>query len=140
MPFDSPQDPRWGSLLEAAWAAHANAHVPYSHFRVGAAVLWDGGVTAGCNVENASYPVCVCAERNAIGAAVSAGLKPGGLQALVVVTETEALTPPCGACRQVIAEFASRLPILLANRQSKRLHRIEELLPWPFNPNNLESS
>jgi cytidine deaminase len=100
---------------------------------VGAALLTrEGAVIAGCNVENASYPMCTCAERVAVCAAVAAGLRPGGLEALAVVTEAERLTPPCGACRQVLAEFAEALPILLANRTDRACHGLEALLPEAF--------
>ena len=92
---------------------------------------------AGCNVENASYPMTLCAERTALCAAVSQGLRPGGLEALVVVTEAEMLTPPCGACRQVLAEFAESLPVLLANRSSRALCDLRELLPHAFTGRNL---
>jgi cytidine deaminase len=131
--FDDPQAPEWTPLLEAAWAARDQAHAPYSHFQVGAALLTTSGtVLSGCNVENAAYPVTLCAERGALSAAVAAGLKPGGLVAAVVVTDVPQLTPPCGACRQALVEFAARLPVLLANHQSRELHRLEELLPHSF--------
>ncbi len=133
MPFDHADDADWQPLVEAAWAARAHAYAPYSGFQVGAALRTAGGATfGGCNVENASYPVCVCAERNAIGAAVAQGLRPGALAALVVATEAGTLTPPCGACRQVIAEFAEDLPILLVNRATRSLHRLKALLPEAF--------
>lgn len=131
--FDDAQCPGWTPLLEAAWEARAHAHAPYSHFQVGAALLTaDGRIHAGCNVENAAYPVTLCAERGALSAAVAAGLTPGNLVAAVVVTDVAALTPPCGACRQALVEFAGRLPVLLANRQERRLHRLEDLLPHSF--------
>jgi cytidine deaminase len=131
--FDDPRSAAWTPLLEAAWKARGNAHAPYSHFQVGAALLTTSGeVVGGCNVENAAYPVTLCAERGALSAAVAAGLRPGGLVAAVVVTEAPQLTPPCGACRQALAEFAERLPILLANRETRELHRIEDLLPHSF--------
>ena len=133
MSFDSPQAAGWDALLQAAWQAWENAYVPYSRFRVGAALLGqDGSITPGCNVENASYPVTLCAERTALCAAVSRGLRPDGLRALVVVTEAATLTPPCGACRQALAEFASSLPVLLANRSSRTLHDLRDLLPHAF--------
>ena len=140
MPFHDPSSPAWEPLLEAAWAAWANAHAPYSGFQVGAALLFgQGAIVAGCNVENAAYPVSLCAERTAICAAVAAGLKLGALQALVVVTEAKTPTPPCGACRQVLAEFAQGLPILLANRQGRVLHDLQDLLPHAFTGRNLVS-
>jgi cytidine deaminase len=135
--FDDPQSPAWTPLLEAAWKARANAHAPYSHFQVGAALLTTAGdILPGCNVENAAYPVTLCAERGALSAAVAAGLRPGGLAAAVVVTDVAELTPPCGACRQALAEFAEGLPVLLANRQARALHRLEDLLPHSFTGRN----
>lgn len=135
--FDDPQAPSWIPLLEAAWRARENAHAPYSRFLVGAALLTGTGeVVAGCNVENAAYPVTLCAERGALSAAVAAGLRPGGLVAAVVVTDTPSLTPPCGACRQALAEFAGSLPVLLANRNARELHRLEDLLPHSFTGRN----
>src|SRR5579872_284832 len=99
MPYDDTSDPSWTPLVDAAWAARERAHAPYSGFRVGAALRTrEGAVHAGCNVENAAYPMCTCAERVAICTAVAAGLRPGGLEALVVATEAGTLTPPCGAC------------------------------------------
>jgi len=136
--FDDPQSAAWTPLLEAAWAARRHAHAPYSHFQVGAALLTaDGRVFGGCNVENAAYPVTLCAERGALSAAVAAGLRPGDLVAAVVVTEAAALTPPCGACRQALVEFAGKLPILLANHQARQLHRLEDLLPHSFTGSHL---
>jgi cytidine deaminase len=131
--FDDPQSPAWIPLLEAAWQAREHAHAPYSQFRVGAALLTAAGdVLGGCNVENAAYPVSLCAERGALSAAVAAGLRPGDLVAAVVVTDVAELTPPCGACRQALIEFAGELPVLLANHQTRQLHRLENLLPHSF--------
>ena len=136
MTFTDPHSPAWEPLLSAAWRAWARAYAPYSEFRVGAALLWTGPagdeLVPGCNVENAAFPVALCAERTAVCAAVSRGLAVGGLRALVVVTEAAELTPPCGACRQVLAEFAETLPILLANRSARSLCDIRELLPRAF--------
>lgn len=138
MTFSDPHSRAWQPLLDAAWLAWERAHAPYSGFHVGAALLFgDGQLVPGCNVENAAYPVALCAERTAICAAVSQGMKLGELKALVVVTEAPTLTPPCGACRQVIAEFAETLPILLANRQERALHDIRDLLPHAFTGRNL---
>lgn len=136
--FDDPDSPAWTRLLDAAWKARENAHAPYSRFQVGAALMTaDGEVFGGCNVENAAYPVTLCAERGALSAAVAAGLKPGGLAAVVVVTDVAELTPPCGACRQALAEFAATLPVLLANRNIRSLHHLEDLLPHSFTGRNL---
>ena len=138
--FDDPQSPAWNPLLEAAWAARDRAHAPYSHFHVGAALLTASGqVVAGCNVENAAYPVGLCAERGAVSAAVAQGLLPGALVAAVVVTEAERLTPPCGACRQVLVEFADDLPVLLANRHTRQLHRLADLLPHSFSGRHFQA-
>lgn len=134
--FDTSHSPAWEPLVEAAWAARARAHAPYSHFQVGAALAFaTGEVVNGCNVENAAYPLCTCAERVAMCAAVARGLTAP--QALVVVTEAERLTPPCGACRQVLIEFADRLPILLTNGRLRALHHLEDLLPEAFTPRDL---
>lgn len=137
--FDDPQALEWEPLLASAWRSRDAAYAPYSHFRVGAALLTaKGEVVGGCNVENAAYPLSLCAERGALSAAVAQGVRPGDLVAAVVVTEAETLTPPCGACRQALAEFAERLPVLLVNRRSRQLHRLEELLPHSFTGRNLQ--
>lgn len=134
MALTDPFDPTWDPLLEAAWKARERAHAPYSGFQVGAALRTaEGSLVPGCNVENAAYPLCTCAERGAVASAVAQGLlRPGGLAALAVVTEAERLTPPCGACRQVLAEFALHLPILLANRRHRSVHDLADLLPLAF--------
>jgi len=138
MCFSDPHSPAWEPLLSAAWRARDRAYAPYSGFRVGAALLGaDGEVVAGSNVENAAYPLCLCAERNAVAAAVSRDLEPGGLRALVVVAEAGSLVPPCGACRQVLAEFAEDLPILLANPAERSLCGLRELLPRAFTSRHL---
>ena len=138
MSFSDPYSPAWEPLLEAAWQAWERAYAPYSGFRVGAALAWThGAAVPGCNVENASYPVCQCAERTAVCAAVSRGMVPGELAALAVVTEAGQPTPPCGACRQVLAEFAEDLPILLANRTDRTLCGLDALLPRAFTGRNL---
>lgn len=137
MPFEHPDAPEWTPLLQAAWETRAHAHAPYSGFQVGAALQVRGlGILTGCNVENASYGGTICAERAALVAAVAKGLKPGGLEALVVVTEAEDPTPPCGFCRQVLVEFAEALPVLLANRTARRLHDLRDLLPHAFSGRN----
>ena len=136
--FNDAQSPAWTPLLVAAWKARDHAHAPYSHFHVGAALLTASGeVIGGCNVENAAYPVTLCAERGALSAAVAGGLRPGGLVAAVVVTDAAELTPPCGACRQALIEFASELPVLLANHHARQLHRLEVLLPHSFTGGHL---
>ena len=138
MSFSDPQSPAWGPLLGAAWDAWAKAYAPYSGFHVGAALLRaDGSIVPGCNVENAAYPVAQCAERTALCAAVSQGMAVGELVALAVVTEAATLTPPCGACRQVLAEFAEDLPILLANRKARAVRDLRGLLPMAFTGRDL---
>jgi len=139
MCYDRAESPEWESLLNAAWGARERAYAPYSGFRVGAAIrLNDGSVVVGCNVENAAYSVALCAERTALSTAVAqTGIRPGQIEALVVVTEAVELTPPCGACRQALAEFAESLPILIANRHQRKLHNLSDLLPHAFTGKNL---
>ena len=120
------------NLIAAARQARENAHAPYSNFRVGAALrATSGRVYTGCNVENATYGLTVCAERVAIFKAISEGER--GFDAVAVVTHTDVLTPPCGACRQIIWEFCGDVEIILANLKGKvEVHRTSELLPRPF--------
>ena len=125
-------------LKAAAKAASQHAHAPYSHFRVGAAVLSDRGtIHAGCNVENASYGLTICAERNAIFQAVAQGARK--IRALAVYTPTDAPTTPCGACRQVLAEFGRDAPIFCCTDDdaSDELYTLAELLPNAFGPDSL---
>ena len=126
-------------LREAAFAAMARAYAPYSEFPVGAALLTaDGSVVAGCNVENAAYPSGICAERGAVMAAVAAGHR--AFRLLVLATEADEPAPPCGACRQVLVEFAPRLPVVSVNRDGEvRRWTMAELLPSPFVTASLES-
>ncbi len=105
-------------LVEAASEVRDQAHAPYSSFTVGAAVIdANGRVHVGCNVENASYGLSVCAERHAVAAAVSAGGEC--IEGLAVVTDTSPPTSPCGACRQVLVEFGD-FPVILANLEGDR--------------------
>ena len=119
-------------LIAAARAARENAHAPFSNFRVGAAVRSKSGrIFAGCNVENATYGLTLCAERVAIFKAVSEGER--GFDAVAVVTDTETLTPPCGACRQIIWEFCGDVEVILGNLKGQSaVHRMSALLPLPF--------
>ena len=106
------------SLIVAAKQARENAHAPFSNFRVGAAVRANSGrIYTGCNIENATLGLTCCAERVAIFKAMSEGER--GFDAIAVVTDVEALTPPCGACRQIIWEFCGDIPVLLANLSGK---------------------
>ncbi len=120
------------SLLTAAKSARENAHAPYSNFRVGAALRAKSGrVFTGCNVENATYGLTVCAERVAIFKAISEGER--GFDAIAVVTDTDQLTPPCGACRQIIWEFCGDVDIILGNLKGlTETHRTSALFPRPF--------
>lgn len=117
-------------LITQARRAQERAYAPYSRFPVGAAVLAeDGRVFAGCNVENASYGLTICAERNALAAAVVAGARP---VAVAVVGNQHSLVP-CGACRQVLAEFDPKLLIVTLDAQGKpQLQTLEELFPQAF--------
>jgi cytidine deaminase len=119
-------------LLTVSKQARENAHAPYSNFRVGAAVRASSGrIFGGCNIENASYGLTLCAERVAIFKALSEGER--NFEAIAVVTDADILTPPCGACRQIIWEFCGDVPVLLANLQDKReLLKMSELFPKPF--------
>ena len=127
----------WQGLVEAAREVRGRAYAPYSNYTVGAALLDEQGrVWTGCNVENASYGLCICAERSAVVAAVSAGAR--SFVALALVTGSSPPATPCGACRQVLREFAVRLPILCANESGEELWTdIEELLPHGFGPGDL---
>jgi len=118
--------------VAAAVRSRQRAHAPYSKFQVGAAVLAGGAIHAGCNVENASYGLTVCAERNAVAAAVLAGARR--LDAVVVASGTVPPTPPCGMCLQTLAEFGSAaLPVILVGAGGARVElTLGELLPRAF--------
>jgi cytidine deaminase len=134
---DVADDPRVDRLAAEAIAVMRRAYAPYSRFRVGAALLTRAGdVFVGCNVENASYPAAICAERGAVMAAVAHGQREFDL--LVIATEAEEPTPPCGQCRQVLAEFAPALPIVsVVHDGVTRRWTMAELLPNPFLPESL---
>jgi cytidine deaminase len=124
-------------LIVVARQSRENAHAPYSNFRVGAALrAISGRVFGGCNVENATYGLTVCAERTAIFKAISEGER--GFDAICVVTDTDALTPPCGACRQLIWEFCGDVPVILANLKGKtEIVQMRDLFPRPFDNSSL---
>ena len=119
-------------LIDAARRAREHAVAPYSNFRVGAALLGaDGAIHAGCNVENASYGLTMCAERVALFKALSEGAR--SFTAIAIVADTEAPTPPCGPCRQLLWEYCGDIAVLLANLSGpKGRHSMRELLPLPF--------
>ena len=122
-------------LLELARHAREQAYAPYSHFHVGAAVLTrDGRRFSGCNVENAAYGLCNCAERTALFSAIAAGCRPGDFAALAVIADTDAPVSPCGACRQVMFELCGdAMPVLLANLHGDtQTTSVAALLPGSF--------
>lgn len=121
-----------GSLIDAARRARQNAHAAFSGFKVGAALeTTDGHVVTGCNVENATYGLTICAERVAMFKALSEGHR--AFKRIAIVADIEAPTPPCGACRQILWEFGGDLEIVLANlSEEKGSYRLAALLPLPF--------
>ena len=120
------------TLVAAARSARERALADYSGFKVGAALeAADGSIVTGCNIENATYGLTVCAERVAIFKALSEGHRE--FRRIVVVADTQAPTPPCGACRQILWEFAGDIEIVLANLERVAgTHRLSDLLPHPF--------
>lgn len=128
----------WAGLEASARAARDNAYAPYSQYRVGAALLAeDGRVFAGCNVENASYGLCQCAERSAIGAAVTAGARR--FVAIAIVTGGATPATPCGMCRQVLAEFPPSFPVRCVSSDGGVVETdTAALLPHGFGPGVLE--
>lgn len=119
-------------LIEAAKDAREKAHVPFSKFKVGAALKTKSGkIYAGCNIENASYSLTICAERVAIFKAVSEGETE--FEEIAVAADTDELTPPCGPCRQIIWEFCGDIPVAMANLKGKtETVQTSELLPRAF--------
>src|ERR1700735_4074333 len=124
-------------LLAAALAVRANAFAPFSKFQVGAAVEdADGRIHTGCNIENATYGLTLCAERVAIFKAVPEGVRKFGR--VPVAADTEVLTPPCGACRQILWEFCGDVEIALVNPRGKiETYRLKDLFPKPFDASYL---
>ncbi len=119
-------------LIEAAVNVREHAHAPYSNFKVGAAIRTKAGkIYTGCNIENATYGLTICAERTAIFKAISEGEKE--FAAISVVADTEELTPPCGACRQIIWEFCGDIPVIFANlKGDTETLQMSELFPRAF--------
>jgi cytidine deaminase len=128
---------RLPALLRAATRARLQAYAPYSGFQVGAAVLAGGRIFAACNMENSAYPLCVCAERNAVAMAVAAGLR--SIDAVAVVAGQGRPAPPCGGCRQVLAEFcAPGTPVIYAASGGRSITTtLAGLLPDAFGPADL---
>jgi cytidine deaminase len=120
------------SLVEAARRAREHAVADFSKFKVGAALeTTDGTIVTGCNVENVTYGLTICAERVAMFKALSEGHRH--FSRIAIVANTDDPTPPCGACRQILWEFGGDLEIILANlTQEKGVHRLSDLLPLPF--------
>jgi len=126
---------KYAKLIEESRAARLKAHAPYSKFLVGAALLTkDGKIIHGCNVENASYGLCNCAERTALFAAVASGYKKGDFEAIAVTGNTDDPIAPCGACRQVMVELGgSALGVVMANTHGqRRTSTAGDLLPGAF--------
>ena len=119
-------------LVEAATRVRENAYAPFSEFKVGAALETDEGeIIVGSNVESASYGLTVCAERVAVWKAISEGHRR--FRRIAIVADTDAPTPPCGACRQILWEFGGDLEVILGNLERETVrHRLRELLPLPF--------
>jgi cytidine deaminase len=119
-------------LIEAALAVRRNAHAPFSRFLVGAAVAdSEGRIHTGCNVENATYGLTVCAERVAVFKAISEGARK--FTRVAVAADTDTLTPPCGACRQILWEFCGDVELILVNPRGKtETLRLKDLFPRPF--------
>jgi cytidine deaminase len=127
------------TLVSRAKAAKRHSHSPYSRFRVGAAVLAASGkIYSGCNIENSSYGLTVCAERTALFKAVSEG--ESSFVALAIASDERTATPPCGACRQVIMDLAGDIDVVLSARDgTSTVLKSTELLPHPFGGKNLKN-
>jgi cytidine deaminase len=130
---------RRSDLVDAARRARDHAHAAFSHFKVGAALeTSDGTIVTGCNVENATYGLTICAERVAMFKAISEGHR--SFTRIAVVADTGEPTPPCGACRQILWEFGGDLEVVLANlKEEKGIHRLRDLLPLPFDARLLQA-
>lgn len=131
--------PSYQALIRSARTAQRNAHAPYSGFKVGAALLTtDGKIYRGCNIETSSYSLTICAERNAVFKAVSEGDKE--FRAIAVVSSADELTPPCGACRQVLWDLAGNIDVVLSSSKRTRVVKLKSLLPIAFDSKMLPRS
>jgi cytidine deaminase len=134
-PLSRPPEQQIEELVAAAGEVRTNAYAPYSDFHVGAAILAGGRVFTGVNVENASYPMSVCAERNAVAAAIAAGERR--VDCVVVVTDADQPTPPCGGCRQVLWEFGPESLVVSETTSGERAAwALEDLIPDAFGPDS----
>lgn len=125
-------------LIQAARRARRHSHAPYSGFRVGAALLTSTGrIVTGCNVENSSYGLTMCAERTAIFKAVSEGIHK--FSAIAITADGNSPIPPCGACRQVLWDLAGNITVILDSRRGSQQLKLENLLPIPFDSKRLRS-
>jgi len=120
------------TLVQRARAARSYSHSPYSHFRVGAAILTSNGkVFTGCNIESSSYGLTLCGERTAIFKAVSEGHRK--FKAIAIATDEKGYTSPCGACRQVIMDLAGNIDFVMSNKKGEtKILKMSELFPFPF--------
>jgi cytidine deaminase len=127
------------NLLRQARKAKQHSYSPYSKFRVGAALLTKSGkIYTGCNIENSSFSLTICAERTALFKAVSETRHK--FKAIAIVSDAEDFTPPCGACRQVMIDLAGNIDVVLANgKRQIKIFKLNTLLPLPFNNNNLRN-
>jgi len=125
------------SLVQRARKALRHSHAPFSGFRVGAALLANNGrIYHGCNIENSSYGLTICAERTAIFRAISDGVHK--FQAIAIVSDEGGFTSPCGACRQVLSDLAGNIDVILADHRGQmKVFKMKNLLPHPFTPENL---
>lgn len=127
-------------LIKAASQAKLNAYSPFSKFRVGAALLSkDGSIFTGCNIENSSYGLTICAERVAIFNAISSGAS--SFTAIAIASDDRGFTSPCGACRQVISDLAGNIDfVMMDSKNSFKILKLKSLLPFAFTGNNLKQS
>ncbi len=128
----------YSKLIKAAEKAKTHSYSPYSKFRVGAALLTSGGkIITGCNIENSSFSLTICAERTALFKAISQSEKK--FKAMAIVSDVDEFTPPCGACRQVIKDLAGNIDIVLTNgKKTVKTIKFNDLLPFPFNDKYLK--